>query len=680
MSCIDDPDISIRLQALDLGAGMVNSDNLVAVIDRLMRQLRKAPLANGTPADDSRGQFKEVEPAADSDGEDPEQSLQSSKMILDDSPVLPDEYRISIIRQILDMCSQRTYANIVDFDWYIEMLVQLVTLIPHNNRYSVNVIDGNDDHEAKGLTDEDISCSIGMELRNVAVRVDTVRGEAVSAAYSLVAVHANDDTLSLSGLRTNGVLRFAVWIVGEYADMLLNQQDALNCLVHPVVQTLPSATICAYLQSIPKIIVSITSHDLAPWNTERKSMVTFLLARVIHFLEPFSTNPSLEVQERSVEYLELMRVAMQAVKNHDWNIESGPLLLTRAIPSLFTGLELNPVAPSAQKKVPQPIDINLDSPLNRNLQGLLQGVEQDFSADSEFADFERFYNYRPAPKVDAMVAVDALPSKTSRTVSYQLAEDALHDNEMLSKKRAERHGRNKDDPFYIANEDFSENSTPFHDLLKSSNGEDVDVDSIPIMSLDLGDKGLGAESSDMESAKRKRKQPRNFIIASDENIDWEDSVIDHGFVKHGKAVNNYTTPQAQRDKPKKSLLEVDSSGLRDFSLEHDTMNRQLDSTRQEVEDADMARALEEVERLRLEMQRASERIKTAGGVPPEGTLVKKKKRKKRKDLEGAVATKANGDDESQQRSYPADSITKSKHKRKTRSAMARLNYDAEKSG
>ena len=43
LECIDDPDISIRMRALDLVVDMVNSENLTAIVGRLMRQLRNAP-------------------------------------------------------------------------------------------------------------------------------------------------------------------------------------------------------------------------------------------------------------------------------------------------------------------------------------------------------------------------------------------------------------------------------------------------------------------------------------------------------------------------------------------------------------------------------------------------------------------------------------------------------------
>jgi AP-3 complex subunit delta-1 len=90
-----------------------------------------------------------------------------------------------------------------------------------------------------------------------------------------------------------------------------------------------------------------------------------------------------------------------------------------------------------------------------------------------------------------------------------------------------------------------------------------------------------------------------------------------------------TTPY-EKSRMKKSLLEVDSSGLGSLSLVDDDgySNRkltQLEIERKAQEDAEMKKALQEVERLRLEMQRASERLHVK-----EEIAVKKKKKKVRK--------------------------------------------------
>lgn len=627
LSCIDDPDISIRLQALDLGAGMVSSENLVAVVERLMLQLRNAPLSIATIGSDRR-HVEGIVPAADSDGEDPAATLRPIKGSMNDAPPLPAEYRISIIRRILDMCSKDTYASLSDFEWYIETLAQLVKLVPPVNQSSKIAPTGYDFKAGQGSlsSTEDISEAIGSEFQNVAVRVSTVRAEAVNVVASLMVIDGGKTTLANIENGGEGVLRFGFWIVGEYANHLLDPSETLTNAIHSRTESLAPQTICAYLQAIPKILIRTPSFKNNPWTPERKSMTSLLLARITHFLEHLTAHPSLEVQERCVELLELMRVASQAVTDHDLDSEHGPLLLTKAIPSLYADDELKPVAPTAQKKVPLPNDLDLDIPINDDLATLLRQADYDDQTDPELAEFESFYNVRPSHKPITSAATDTLPSIEPELHSYQQTDNNL-DPYTLSKKRQERRIRNKDDPFYIASDNnISGDSTPFHDIVRSTNGEEVNVDSIPIMDLDLGDKLPGTESSDPEPRKPKRKQPKKHHIAMDENIDLDDTALDRTI----GARNSSPAPPSKGGKAKKSPLEVDSSGLGTFSLDNSDEGSRLDVERREMENADMAKALAEVEKLRMEMQRASERVQVEG-VPPEGELVKKR-RKKRKDV------------------------------------------------
>lgn len=645
MSCIDDPDISIRLQALELGAGMVDGDNLTTVVEHLLEQLRNAPLSanklSNTPI-----RPVEIEPAADSEGEDPEEILQPQKECIDDSPALPTEYRIITIRQILSMCSKNTYANIIDFDWYLETLVQLVGLVPSLGKPIAGRQHGNSHHvrEWQQPAEEDIAYAIGWELRNVAVRVNSVRAEAVNAAAALIDIRGSDVSFTSIGSGGHGALGFAVWVVGEFANRLHDVHETLNSLIHPRVRSLPDSIISAYLQAVPKVMVSIVMHEVSSWDVERKTMMALLFAKILHFLEPLTTHPSLDVQERSVELAELMKVTAQAVTNHAIGIDHGPILLVKIIPSLFTGGDLNPVAPTAQKKVPPPNELNLDIPLNQNLSSVLQLVESDFSAGLEHAEFERFYCHRGGQKPEKTTTLHILPFVELAMSSYQQAEDAPLDLDALFRKRIQRRSRNKDDPFYIASDELtSGTSTPFHEILKTSNGGDVDVDSIPIMSLDLGERGQGPNLPSLEVPKPKRTHLQAYVIADDENVDWEGSATDQRDSGSGDVSRDTVPSTRKRERVKTSLLEVDSSGLGNYSI-HDCELKigQLDIERQEAEDADMAKALKEIERLRLEMQRASERVKTSKGIPPEGTLVKKKKKKKRNLLNGLEDTTALG--------------------------------------
>lgn len=631
LGCIDDPDLSIRLQALDLGAGMVNIDNMVAVVERLMRQLRSAPIAI-RGADEDRIHTFGVEPAADSDGEDPEEALRPTAESQDETPALPAEYRTTVIHRILDMCSKDKYSNITDFEWYIDMLIQLVKLVPTADRstHELNERSGRSLRNPYTSQEADAFNAIGWELRNVAVRVSTVRAEAVKAANFLLTLPESEGSFDLEGTGGEGVLTFVAWIVGEYVDSSVSSYRSLDSLIHPKVQSLFPVVVCAYLQAIPKVLTSIVSRTLHDWSPEHKTMVTLLFARVIHFLEPLATHPSLEVQERSVELLELMRVASKAVTSHSSENDRGPLLLTRAMPQLFTGFELNAVAPTAQRKVPLPSDLDLGAPINNNLPLLLQLAGQNSRAESEAADFDSFYNKRQNPRVAIGRALDTLPSFPPES-PYQQAATSILDTDALVRKRNERRGRNKDDPFYIGNDDVpSGTSTPFHDLIRSTNGEYVDVDSIPIMNLDLGDKSLAADSSGMDIRRQKPKRSKSFVIAKDENIEQEVSGTAQAEKVSVGTMNDTSPSQRSRDKTKKSLLQVDSSGLGDFSLDpSEGAAEQLDAERQEAQDIEMARALAEVELLRLEMQRASERIQATDGTPAEGTMVKKKKKKKK---------------------------------------------------
>lgn len=629
MDCIDDHDVSIRLQALDLSAGMVNKTNLVDLVDRLLRQLRHTPSANNI-ADDDRSNVLNIEPVADPDGEDPELVLRPSKQDDEGGSALPLEYRMATIEQILDMCAKDTYASISDFEWYIDVLVQLVDLVPLESGSRPETKASSDPgHPNSETTGEEVSTHIGQELCNVAVRVSSVRSEAVHAAASLLLALEKQQSITLICSRGGGVLRFAVWIAGEYAERLTLLDATLNSLIHPKVGTLRSATICAYLQAIPKVLIAIISRESGNWNRESQTMMSLLMARLLHFLEPLTVNPSLEVQERAVELAELIRVASQAVTDHESKNDHWPLLLTKAIPQLFRGSDINPVAPSAQGRIPLPDDIHLDFPINPNLARVLQCATEDGSPSSETVEFQSFYKHRPArSSQEAQPAAARLALANLESSSYQNTEETYADHGQLARKRFERRSKNKDDPFYIGGDETSSGaSTPFHDIIKDTNGEGVDVDSIPIMNLDLGVKVIKNSDSEANHATSRSRHTKKYQIAMDENIDLDETSDYQPEAAPGRK-------SQIREATKKSLLQVDSSGLGSLSLEGQSSGgAPLSINGHSSDDTEMAKALQEVERLRLEMQRASERVLVSKGVSAEGTLVKKKKKRVKKVLE-----------------------------------------------
>ena len=642
MECIDDADISIRTRALDLVVDMINANNLQAVVERLLKQLRNAGRAPETadPVQD-RGTHDGIVPMADEDEDEMRATVKPKEPKSAQTPPLPDDYRISVIERILEMCSRDTYANMSDFEWYIQVLVDLVKQCPAGS--STGSFGAH--HTSTSTNKPSVADAVGAELLNVAVRVKAVRPEAAAAAQDLLLLDRRFEVFPSAGSGGQGVLAAAAFVACEYADMLPDPEAVLTSLLHSSSAQLPASALVSYVQAIPKVFTVLTSDQQAAWTSARRTNTTLLVARIVHFLEPLTLHPNLDVQERAVEYLDLMRLVSEAASNQQTNEERDsyaepPLLLTQAIPSLFSSMELNPVAAAALRKVPQPDELDLEAPINGNLQMLLQ--QADYDSESEGATDEVYKLYHEKPPVVTNYqkpAADLLepPGAHSRSSSYQGAETEPLSREAVERKKAERRERYKDDPYYIDFDRASGTSTPMHNILRSQNGEDLDVDAIPVMELKLDSR----ETSDRERPAAKRapsaKKPmRHFEIAGDETLGGDDMPS----LSSSPAKSTFS-------RGKKSLLELDSSGLSALSLSDGAARNgasQLDIERRQAEEEEMAKAIKEVERLRLEMQRAQERIQPRD-MPEEGTVVKRKKKKPRAETLGVNAAASQGDEE-----------------------------------
>lgn len=620
MDCLDDPDISIRLQALELASGMVTSDTLQMVVHRLIRQLEVSP-----PDTHEKPFAVNIRPSADLEGEDPEEKLEPTER-KEDQPPLPDDYRNEVLHRILDICSRNTYSNIVDFEWYVEILVQLLKLIPPSN-----IAKGHHSMAQKLHTDSrgDIACRIGSEVRNVAVRVKSVRPDATRAAESILLIDNREALFPTSSEACATILEPIAWVVGEYAEHLAFPDRALNSLIHVSNLSLPARVLSSYLQAIPKLFVTLIVDDHR-WDSSRRSEAELLLARIVRFLEELSMHPDLDVQERTIEFLELLRLSVEAITSENANDGEIPLLLSSAIPGLFSGLDLNPVAVGAQKKVPVPEDLNLEEHISEHLPVVLQEVNGDWHDSSLVQDeFQYFYQVRDVSGAGGKQRPKETISRDSepQSASYQnMQED---DPDTIARRRAERRTRNKDDPFYIGHDVGSSVSpTPFDQILRNANGDELDLDSIPIIDLAVDETQKHSSTGTVpeearQQQQKQRSKPRKVEISAEETIDLEDD-----FPSSSPAPERITSAM----KGKRSLLQVDSSGLGQLSLEEDDRGSgsdgRIDIEKKAAEEAEMAKAMKEVERLRLEMQRASERIQAAQGVPSDGTLVKRKKKKK----------------------------------------------------
>lgn len=622
LECIDSTDISIRIKALDLVQGMVNSDNLVSIVSRLMRQLKNASAeernaSNTDPAD------------LESDEEALERRINPSRKSKDQAPPLPDDYRIDVINRILSMCSQQNYGNLSDFEWYIDILTQLVRTAPlprPANDADVPMASGKS-------YPGDVSERIGDELRTITVKVSAIRPACLEAA-EIIMNQFNTDAATGS-LAICGALRPVAWIIGEFAQDIRSPDDCLNTLLHMIPRTSAPESLAALVQASTKVFSWIASDSQALWTPERKSKISLLMARIIHTFEPLTMHPNLEVQERSVEFSELLKLTAEAVSGQDSALaevqHDAPLLLIQAIPSLFAGWELNSVAAGAQNNVPLPDQLDLDEPINPNLEFLLASGDNITLPADETDEFEIYYNKRPPPtSIASEPAISRLAEAKEDSIgSYQQpTEDSYLDADILARRKAERDERNRDDPFYIGEKSsLTGTSTPIHNILQNSNGPDFDVDSIPVMELDLNQLNAGG-SGNVPTQKSMPVRPRprqKIVIAADETLTGSGGSTPRNY----DSENNSDSMAKQKSKKAKSaaLLGISSVNLGSFNLDDDPNSRGHDFEAKQREEAEMAQAMKEVERLRLEMQRANERIQVAQGVDVEGTVVKKKKKK-----------------------------------------------------
>ena len=637
MGCLDEPDISIKLQALELVSGMVSSENLQLIIDRLMRQLRNSPIQD-EEKDELLPVATRIELTADSDGEDPAETLNTQKHSSKSLPPLPSEYRQEVVKRMLDMSSRDAYANITDFEWYIDKLVGLVKYVPaHVTKVSSATT------VTPGVDEVDLSVRIGYQLRDIAVRVKGLRPEAARAAESLLLVHNRQSLFPAAG--GLGVLEAAAWIAGEYAEYLADIRQTLDSLIHETTMSLPATTLAVYVQAIPKAFSRLANLASNSWDAHQQTTITLVLARTVNFLEQVSTHPSLEVQERAVEFLELLRLAKEALSSQDGISEEAPLLLTSAIPSLFSGAEINPVAPAAQRKVPIPPELDLDTPINSNLASILSMSAQEFGQETDADEFYSYYYLRPLPTAANGTSAVA-PKVNDEHIEPRSYQSQPEDPEVAALRRSARRQRNLDDPFYIPHSsDTSGRSTPFHQILSNANGqEELDIDSIPIIDLQLNQttSNIPTEPGPPEPGQKKKAKkriPRQFEIAADETLDESSpsstSAGNTPPLSTSPLPSATSAPRPQRALNKPSLLTVDSSTLTTFSLSDDRAvtdsTLAADIQRREREDAEMAAAIKEVERLRLQMQREQERvvISNDSGVDQEGTQVVRKKRRKK---------------------------------------------------
>ncbi|CAI2181272.1 3859_t:CDS:10 [Funneliformis geosporum] len=528
LKCIDDLDISIRLRALDLVVGMVNKKNCADIIKRLMAHL--LPSSNSDPSTSYPPPSTLLEPA----------------------------YRENIINRIIYICSQNSYSNITNFEWYIAVLVDLTYVAEVN-----------------------VGVLLAQQIMDVGVRVKSVRKYCVKIMQRLI----SDSTLleNCKLLDSNAeVLYAAAWISGEFCSYLENHVETIEFLVQPGVTKLSHSVQAVYIHAVLKIYSYWANSLIYNWDDDAKQELIQITAKLKDKIGIFGSCTDLEVQERAYNIREIFSIIHQNLVNGENNFQDenvyspakAPTIITELSP-LFFSYELNPVAPKAQKKVPIPEGLDLDAWINEPL---------PVSESSESEEEEESYGYGYGQKFGG--SGDLIFSsgngttvgrrrgrKNGRKGGYESEEN----EEILEKRLNERRERIKNDPYYI---NVDDKKAPLK--LSKSVGltsprkiEEIDVDSIPVVRLSMNEfdfksnkkfSGKSKRSKGTKKTDRRSPSPPSMppVIYTDIGEMPENATISDD---EKEAKNNIVRQTVWNSSEKNGgILDVDFSGVANVDL------------------------------------------------------------------------------------------------------------------
>lgn len=286
------------------------------------------------------------------------------------------------------------------------------------------------------------------------------------------------------------VLSAAAWICGEYCNYLQDIPSTLECLLTSQVTKLPVKVQTIYVHSVIKIYAYWTSELTSQWNPELQREFIKVTNVMYEKMDMFTHSNDLEVQERAHDVKSLFKIILDSVTNPTLDANEVPLVL-EGLPDLFFIYELNPVAPKAQAKVPIPEGLDLDAWINDPLPDLVQDLDSDASAvESSISKYEKVSKSTKKKK------------SKSKSKSYSSEDD---DNK--EQRRTDRREARRNDPFYIL-ADKKKQLLDFED----------DVDSIPVVELDMEEINLQASKlrKDAKKSKRVKKEIKVPVYAEEE--------------------------------------------------------------------------------------------------------------------------------------------------------------------
>lgn len=237
LQCLEDKDESIRLRALDLLYGMVSKKNLMEIVKKLMVHMDKA---EGTV------------------------------------------YRDELLSKIILICSQNNYQFIMQFEWYITVLVELAQMEFSSKQGHV----------------------IAAQLMDVTIRVQAIRSFSINEMAQLLSVYSTQTQFTIMV----EVLYAAAWLCGEFCNELENPKHTLKSILS--YKNLPQHIESVFIQNSLKIFVKSFIKFM---ESEVEGEIFEICDMIIDKLSESIKSAELEVQERASTALVIVQIVKETL-------------------------------------------------------------------------------------------------------------------------------------------------------------------------------------------------------------------------------------------------------------------------------------------------------------------------------------------------------------------------------
>ncbi|CAJ0963494.1 unnamed protein product, partial [Mesorhabditis belari] len=322
-------------------------------------------------------------------------------------------YRDELLSRIISICSYNNYQYITNFEWYISVLVELTK------------VEGTK-HGAK----------IAEQIQDVTVRVESIRHFSVSQ-MALLVENAN---LLLSGSaqqRSNisEVLLAAAWICGEYSENVRDKPSVLEAMLKAKPSLMPGHILSVYVQNIGKLYAALISkaEEEEDWDAV-DSLDNLMMSK----LPELELAEHLEAQERACTLMAMLKVIEM--------YHSRKEKVAEEVARLYEG-ELNPVATKAQRKVPVPDGLDLDSWIGDEWEESASESSED-ETEKTFGQMKvrsEFANFGGPPKYDS----EEEPEKGYQKMKTKKKEHDEITSAELEKRRQQREREIQSNPYYV---------------------------------------------------------------------------------------------------------------------------------------------------------------------------------------------------------------------------------------